>query len=195
MSLPSIVRVKVSSETAEMIALSPVVVQEMKMEELVRVIVSSAGKNPARVREVLERGSVVIGASRFRWDRLNLQDEDIAPLLAAFPDPDPRRPFDPLRCDHFILRGGASQIALDKDAAHRKRLFRRRSFWDELLDLAQDATYAGYSYKESADVYRLVLDPERQRRLRAAARLSPFSSTTRQIEAAALDRVEFFVKR
>jgi hypothetical protein len=195
MSLPSTVRVKISSEAADMISLSSVVIQEMPIAELVEAIVSAVGKNGPRLRESLQRGTQVIGSSRFRWDRLDVSDADVDRLLVPFPDPDPARAFDVLRCDRFVLRGAVSQIAIDVSAARRCRLFRRPSLWQEIAGIAGAATYAGYSYKERADTYRLLLDPSLQKRVREAARLSPYSSISRQIEAAKLDAIEFFVKR
>ena len=167
----------------------------MKLEELFAAIVSATGKDAARIRETLHRGSQVVGGSRYRWDRLDLDDAHIARLLAPFPDPDPIRPFDRERCQHFVIHGPASHIAIEVDAAKRKRLFRRRSLWDEIAELTRGVTYSGYSYKERADMYRLVLDHTQQAQVRAAARLSPFSTLSRQIETAALYSIEFFVTR
>jgi hypothetical protein len=193
--LPPTIRVKVSSEAAEQISLSPVVAQDMYPEELVALIVSGTGKDQARIREVLHRGSFVSGASRFRWERLHISEEEMARLVASFPDPDPKRPFDSGACVQMILRGPAAQIVIDRLSAQRKRLFRRRSLWDEIIDLSSGVVYAGYSYKERADLYRVVLDPDRQKQLRAAAQLSPYSSISHQIRSLLLDSVEFFVKR
>jgi hypothetical protein len=195
MSIPSIVRVKISSEAAGAISLSQVVVQDMRLEELVSAIVSSTGKDAARVRLVLERGTLIAGASRLRWDRIDVSDDDIHGLLASFPDPDPDRPFNPARCERFVLHSGTERIPLDTSAAARKRLFRSRSFWDEVIDISGDVTYEDYSYKEAADVYKTVLDTDRRRRLREAARLVSHSSIARQLEAAKVDTIEFFVKR
>ena len=195
MNLPSTVRVKISSESVESISMTPVVVQEMKLEELISEIVAAAGKDAPRIRETLHRGSQVIGGSRLRWDRLDVAEPDVERLLARFPDPDPQRPFDGQRCEHFLIRGPAAQIAMDNESARRRRLFRRRSFWDEISTLTRDVTYAGYSYKERADVYRLILDTARERLVKEAARLSPFSAIVRQIESAVLDSIDFFVKR
>jgi hypothetical protein len=195
MPLPSIIHVKVSSEAAESISLSPVLVQEMPAQELVAVIVAGVGKDVARVREVLQRGIFVSGASRFRWERIEISQEESAGLLAAYPDPDPERPFNPAACVQVMLRGPATQIALEKEAAQRKRLFRRRSVWDVLMELAGSVSYSGYSYKERADVYRVTLDPLHRQRLREASRLSPYSSISKQIDDAVLDTIEFFVKR
>jgi len=167
----------------------------MYPEELVAIIVSGTGKNQARVREVMQRGSFVSGASRFRWERLDISDEEMARLVASFPDPDPQRPFNSAECIQMMLRGPAAQIAIDKQSAQRKRLFRRRSFWEAVLELSTGLVYAGYSYKERADIYRVVLDEHCRKQLRAAAQLSPYSSISRQLESVELDSIEFFVKR
>jgi hypothetical protein len=195
MNLPSTLRVKISSEAAEFISVTPVVVQEMKLEELVSAILSAVGKDAPRVREILSRGTQVVGGSRLRWDRIEVADADISRLLAKFPDPDPGRPFDPQRCEHFILRGAAVQIAINSESARRRRWLRSRSFWDAILSVAIGVTYAGYSYKECADHYRLALDGPRQHALKEAARLLPFSTLVRQIDASVLDSIDFFVKR
>jgi hypothetical protein len=175
--------------------MTPVVVQEMKLEELISEIVTSAGKDVSRIRETLHRGSQVIGGSRLRWDPIDATEPDVARLLAQFPDPDPGRPFDAQRCEHLVIRGPAAQITIDNESARRRRLFRSRSFWDEISPLTREVTYAGYSYKERADIYRLNLDTARQRFVKEAARLSPFSALVRQIEQSALDSIDFFVKR
>ena len=67
MALPPTVRVKLSSEAAESISITPVVVQEMPVGELVEYMLGVTGKDEARIRELLLRGSLVSGASRFRW--------------------------------------------------------------------------------------------------------------------------------
>ena len=67
MSLPPTVRVKLSSEAAESISITPVVIQEMAVRELVEYMLGVTGKDEARIAELLLRGSLVSGASRFRW--------------------------------------------------------------------------------------------------------------------------------
>jgi len=64
MALPPIVRVKLSSEAAESISITPVVVREMPVRELVEYMLGVTGKDEARIRELLLRGSLVSGASR-----------------------------------------------------------------------------------------------------------------------------------
>ena len=67
MSLPATVRVKLSSEAAEGISITRVVVQDLPLRDLVENMLGITGKNEARVRELLLRGTLVSGASRFRW--------------------------------------------------------------------------------------------------------------------------------
>jgi hypothetical protein len=192
---PQTVRVKISSEAADTIALSPVVVREMTRAELVAIIVASAGKDVVRVREILQRGSLVSGASRFRWDSFIVDEASVHELLSAFPSPDPTRPFSAASCVSIVMRGGTERVEIDRVAAESRRWFRRRTLWEEILALAGTPAYTGYSYKVSADVYSAALNASGQERLRTAARLSPYSAIAARIEAAALDTIEFFVKR
>src|SRR5438874_1143259 len=67
MALPDKVRVKLSSEAAEGISITPVVAREMPLRELVEYMLGVTGKDEGRVRELLLRGTLVSGASRFRW--------------------------------------------------------------------------------------------------------------------------------
>jgi hypothetical protein len=56
MALPEVIRVKLSSEDAGAISITPVVVQEMLLRELVEHMLGVVGKDHARVREILIRG-------------------------------------------------------------------------------------------------------------------------------------------
>ena len=98
MALPQTVRVKLSSEEAGAISITPVVVQEMPVRDLVEHLLGVTGKDEARIREVLRRGTLVSGASRFRWVGLEADSESVTELLAGFPDPDPTRHFAAGRC-------------------------------------------------------------------------------------------------
>ena len=62
MSLPETVRVKLSSEAADYVSLTPVVVQELPLRELVEHMLGITGKDEARVRDLLLRGTLVSGA-------------------------------------------------------------------------------------------------------------------------------------
>src|SRR4051794_11530453 len=98
MALPDTVRVKLSSEVAESISITPVVLQDLPTRELVEHMLGITGKDAPRVHDLLLRGTLVSGASRFRWTGWDAGRADIEQLLATFPDRDPQRPFTPERC-------------------------------------------------------------------------------------------------
>src|SRR5262249_5971808 len=151
--LPATVRVKLSSEAAEAISLTPVVVQEMPVREFIEHVLGLAGKDEARICEILHRGTLVSGASRFRWTGWEVDTPALRELLATFPDADPAARFAADRCIRAILRGGRSAIEIPRQAAERKGVFQRDSFWDVLMEVvaAADGEYHGYSYRDRAD--------------------------------------------
>lgn len=175
--------------------MSPVVAQEMAVEEFIGILLGSTGKDRVRLRDLLLRGTFVSGASRFRWQGLEVGDQELAVLLARFPDSDPNRLFDPALCTRLIIRGRKGSIILESKDARRRRFFCRRSLWDELIRLMDSPEYVEYSYKERADRYRLHLNEDARRRVREAARLSPFSTIVRQIESSSLDSIDAYVGR
>jgi len=120
MSLPATVRVKLSSEAAEGISITRVVVQDLPLRDLVEHMLGITGKNEARVRELLLRGTLVSGASRFRWAGWEAGLDDLRELLATFPADDPARPFVSERCVRAVLRGGRQAIHIPREAAGRK---------------------------------------------------------------------------
>ncbi|HOK47650.1 MAG TPA: hypothetical protein PLK67_17025, partial [Bryobacteraceae bacterium] len=67
MPLPETIRVKVSSESAGYMSLTPVVVRDMPLRELVELMLGFTGKDAARIQELLRRGTLVSEGSRFRW--------------------------------------------------------------------------------------------------------------------------------
>src|SRR5215831_4849626 len=137
MPLPPKVRVKLSSEAAEAISITPVVVQELAIRDLMDHILGVTGKDEARIGELLLRGTLVSGASRFRWQGWEADREEVRALLATFPDPDPSRRFLAANCERAILRGGRQTIPVVREAVGRKGLFQRESFWDTLMRIAQ----------------------------------------------------------
>jgi hypothetical protein len=197
MSLPGIVRVKLSSETAEWISVTQVVSQEMPVRDLVEYMLGVTGKDESRVRELLLRGTLVSGASRFRWEGWDAAPEEVRNLLATFPDPEPDRPFSAEHCVRVILRGGRSAIEIPRQAGIEKPLFRRRSFWDLLMAeaAAGKKTYAGYSYRERTDCYRMELPLTVTERLQAGSRVVKYSTLRRQILNGGFTTAELFVKR
>lgn len=197
MALPSTVRVKLSSEAAESISLTPVVVQEISTRELLEHILGLAGKDEPRIHEILLRGTFVSGASRFRWAGWDVDAASLHQALAEFPDPDPSRPFSPVRCTRVVLRGGRQPVEITRDAASRKSLFQRTAYWDVLMDVVAGAApvYAGYSYRDRADRFLRELSHAEADRLRAASDAVRFSTLRDHIKSAAFMQAELFVTR
>jgi len=197
MALPHSVRVKLSSEAAGSISITPVVVQELPIRDLVEHILGITGKDEARVGDLLRRGSLVSGASRFRWQGWEAELADLRELLATFPDPDPTRAFAAGQCLRAILRGGRQLIDLPREAAARKGFLQRASFWDTLMNVAAEgsAVYAGYSYRERCDRYMKELSHTDVVRIRAAAENVTYSTLREQIRTVAFSQVELFAAR
>lgn len=195
MPAPATIRVKLSTEAAGDISITPVVVQEIPLVELIERMLPVTGKDVARIRELLRRGTLVSGASRFRWTGWEAEPPDLETLLAQFPDPDPSRPFAGATCVQATLRSRNRRLELTREVGARRRWLRRQSFWDVLLEVAAAASYQDYSYKERADLYRLTLSSDAAARLRRAARLLRHSTLAREIETAPLESVDLFTPR
>lgn len=197
MALPQTIRVKLSSEVAEAISLTPVVVQELGMRELIEHMLGVAGKDEARIREILLRGTLVSGASRFRWAGLQVEADGLREVLATFPDPDPSRALDVERCIRVMLRGARQRIEIPRDAGARKGLFQRETFWDKLMAVmaAGEAGYSGYSYRERADRYTRELSHAEAETIRGASESVKFSTLRDQIRVSAFTSAELLVSR
>src|SRR5262252_6986212 len=124
MPLPASVRVKLSSEAAESISITPVVIREIPIRELIEHMLGVTGKDTARLHELLLRGTLVSGASRFRWTGWDADLPSIGELLATFPDPDPKRSFAPALCIRADLRGPGRRIEIPREIGQQKPLFR-----------------------------------------------------------------------
>ena len=192
--LPAQIHVKISSEAAGSITITPVIAQTMPVRDLVEVIVGTTGKNADRVAEVLSRGAVVQGASRFRWEPFLADAAGLAQILSAFPDPDPRRPFRPEACVAVRLVAGRHVLELPKETAAARRFLRRRSFWDAVMRVARTPEYVDYSYRMRCDEYRMVLTPEESARLVAASALLRYPGVARQVQSVGAERVEYLVR-
>jgi len=195
MGLPQSIKVKLSSEVAESISLTPVLVQELPLRELIEHMLGVTGKDEARICELLLRGTLVSGASRFRWQGWEAAASDVRELLRSFPDPDPTRPFVAGQCVRAVLRGGRVAIEIPREAAARKGLFQRRTFWDLLMEVAGGPSYADYSYREKADRYLREFSAVETERLRAGSDTVRFSTLRDQIRSVAFTHAELFVKR
>jgi hypothetical protein len=197
MALPRTIRVKLSSEAAEAISLTPVVVQELAVRELIEHMLGITGKDEARIRELLKRGNLVSGASRFRWAGWDADAEGVREVLGTFPDADPSRKFEASRCLRAILRGGRQTLEIPREAGARKGLFQRASFWDLLMEVAgaASATYGGYSYKDRADRFWRELTVGEAERIRAASDAVRYSTLRDQVKAGAFAQVELYCRR
>jgi hypothetical protein len=191
------VRVKLSSEAAEAISLTPVVVQELAVRDLIEHILGVTGKDEDRIAELILRGTLVSGASRFRWQGWECGREDVRALLATFPDPDPERAFFAANCVRAILRGGRQSIDLRREAVERKGIFRRESFWDALMRVVTGgpAAYHAYSYRDRCDRYLRELTAIEADQIRAAADSVKYSTLRDQIRTLAFRQIELLTIR
>jgi hypothetical protein len=197
MALPESIRVKLSSEEAGAVSITPVVVREMAARELIGLMLGITGKDPERIHELLLRGTLVSGATRFRWQGWEPDREGIERILATFPDSEPDRPFTAERCTRVVLHGPGCRIELPRAVASRKRLLRRRSYWDVLMEATAGAAmhYVEYSHREQADRYRMEVSTQAAASLRENAALIGYSGLQAQIRDAALEMAEWFVER
>jgi hypothetical protein len=198
MALPATVRVKISDEAGGSISFSPVVVKEMPFRELVEIaLIAAGGKSAERIAEHLSRGSLVSGASRFRWEGVQVDPQAVAAILSSFPDPDPSVPFEPGLCRAVLVRTRASGMTLPVETLSRKRVFRRRSFFDALVEVARgvELEYGGYSYRDRADSFRLPMDAGIREGLSAALPLLVPGALRDQLTAEAIVALEFQVTR
>lgn len=197
MGLPGTVRVKLSSEEAGYLSVTPVVVREMPLGELLEMILAGTGKDAARVAGVLGRGTLSRGASRLRWEGLPATQEEVTAALAAFPDPDPARRFAPADCTGVVLRCEEGRVELSRRTASARRLLHRGSFWDSLMavSLRVPLRYVTYCYRQRADCYLAELTPSAALQLQAQAGELRYSALARQLRQAHLTAVEFYVPR
>lgn len=197
MALPERVRVKLSSEAAGAISLTPVVVQEIATRELIEHMLGVAGKDEARICELLKRGTLVSGASRFRWMGWTADAESVRALLATFPDADPARTFAAERCVRAVLKGARGALEIPRDAAAQKGLLRRASFWDVVMEVAAGAglSYAGYSYRDRADRFSGALTVALAEKLREGSDAARFSSLRDAVKSGAFTHIEVYVER
>jgi len=195
--IPETIAAKVSSEAAGYITMSRVMLQQMPAAELLERILGVTGKNPPRIREILLRGTIVSGATRYRWERIETTEQELDELLASFPDAQPGRPFAASQCVRVVLRGPRGGLEFGIEAASEKRLLKRTSFWAELLPEIEklDPAYRHFSYADNADVYETALPLAVLERLRDNAGLLKYSGLADQLKRFEADRVELYVRR
>jgi hypothetical protein len=194
-ALPPEVRVKISSEAAGAIAMAEVAVRTIPIRDLVEQMLGASGKDVARIEEILRRGSLVAGESRLRWEGFRADAMELGAILATFPDPDPARPFDAAKCFHVQLLAGSEKLDIPRKIGAKRRLFRRRSLWDALMEIGCSAEYVEYSYKLRCDHYRLHLDLGRLGAIHSGASLLPYQQLRERVAGSGYDSAEFFVAR
>ena len=129
MPLPETIPIKISSEAAGYVSLTPVSRQDLPCADLIERIVAVTGKRADRIAEILQRGSFVSGSARYRWERIAADVEEVEALLVRLPDEQPERPFEAAKCHTVFLRGRRTSVEIRADFAKTKRLFKKDSFW------------------------------------------------------------------
>jgi hypothetical protein len=173
--LPETISVRYTEEEAGYVTVRPLVRQTFRMDELLDMILSVAGKDATRVRQLLHSGTVVYHFYRYTWTGFDAEENELVAALAKFPDADPSRPFTPNLCTNAVFDGPGVNprhlLDLVKDAASKRRIFRRKSFWQRLMDIASEENlmYEKYSYSRHADLYRVFIDSENVLKISEAA--------------------------
>jgi len=195
MPAPEFVRVRLSSEAAGAVTITPVVVRDLRFAELLEEIAAVCGKDALRAAEILRRGNLVSGATRFRWPPVQTTTAELSAALAFLPDPDPARPFVAASCTQVVFVGPGLAIELERGAAAARRLFRRATFWSVLVELSSAPRYVTYRYRERADLYHAPLSPDQRARLRAALHLLKNRALARRLNVAPFDGLHLLVPR
>jgi hypothetical protein len=192
--LPETISVRYTEEEAGYVTVRPLVRQTFSMDELLDMILSVAGKELTRVQQLLHSGTVVYHFYRYTWTGFDADEAELAAALAKFPDADPSRLFMPNLCTNAVFDGPGVNprhlLDLVKDSASRRRIFRRESFWQRLMDIASEENlmYEKYSYSRHADLYRVFIDSENVLKISEAAdQLAPryLRTSLRVVNAAA----------
>jgi hypothetical protein len=167
MPLPETIAMRFTEEDAGYVTVRPVVKQMFRLAELADMVVSVTGKNISRVQQIFRTGTVVYNGYRYWWEGFASSENEVAGLLAAFPDDDPARLFNPAQVASVSLEiGGGAQrslVGITRQEASAKKLLHRRSPWEILFAAtAKDAAprYERYSHADRADVYRVHLSSE-----------------------------------
>src|SRR5713226_5392794 len=165
MPLPETIAVRFTEEDAGYVTVRPVVRQIFRLAELVDMVLSITGKNELRVQQIFRAGTVVYNGFRYSWEGFVSQADELAALLAAFPDDDPLRAFNVDAVTTVFIEIGGTQrslIAITRQEASARRLFQKQSPWEILLGAARESAprYEKYSHAQRADVYRLHLSAE-----------------------------------
>ena len=208
--LPQTIAVKYTEEEAEYLSMRPLVRQTFRAGELVDMIVQVAGKDSARVQQILRAGTVVFHSFRYWWQGFEPDVAALAEILAKYPDSDPARPFRAADCAEVILESSGSpprhSLRITPESAAKahplrkiaRAIRRQPSFWQVLMNFADDAhpRYREYSYTRRADLYSIALNPAQIARLaHEAADHAPRSLRAELLEPPAISQIVFLCPR
>jgi hypothetical protein len=194
--LPAKIRVKLLSEAAGYVSVSRVAQRDFSVAELLEVLLPVVGGDTARIRQILQAGTVVSGEYRFRWESLVLEDHELGPLLDSLPRAEPSRPFQPENGFALRFRRGQETFDLRRETASRKPLFARNSFWDALVEaFGGRAAYADYAHAEKADIFAVEIGAEEKKTLESLLPLARPKGVAERIERLQPERIEWLVRR
>ena len=166
MGLPETIPVKYTEEEAEYLSVRPVVRQTFQLDELLDMLLSVAGKDVARLQQILRAGTTVYNYYRYWWQGFEAGTEELRAALGRFPEADPARAFESSHCSLAILEHAAAPgralVEIRREEASKRRWFRGKNFWQWLMQLAATHAprYRTYSYARHADLYELELTAE-----------------------------------
>jgi hypothetical protein len=166
MPLPESIAMRFTEEDAGYVTVRPVVKQTFRLAELADMVVSVTGKNVSRIQQIFRSGTVVYNGYRYWWEGFASSENEVAGLLATFPDDDPTCPFDPAHVTEVALEiGGGAQrslVGITRQEGSTTKLFHRRNPWEILFTAVKDVAprYEKYSHADRADVYRVHLSSE-----------------------------------
>jgi hypothetical protein len=209
--LPETIAVKYTEEEAEYLSMRPLVRQTFRAPELVDMIVQVAGKDSARVQQILRAGTVVFHSFRYWWQGFDPDAAALAEILSKYPDADPTRPFHSADCTEIILESSGSpprhSLRITKESAAKatsplqkiaRALRQKPSFWQILMNFAEEVhpRYREYSYTRRADLYSIALTPAQIPRLtHEAAQHAPRPLRAELLEPPAISQIAFLCPR
>ena len=190
------IRVKMMSEAAEYVTISPVVQRDHTLAELIELMLPVLGRDADRIGQLLRAGTFSNGDFRYRWQAAEVTPEEITLVLSSLPGPDPSREFRLENCHRVRFRRGAESLDLSRERAEKKSLFARQSFWDGLRAFADHGlNYADYSYADKADVFTRPLDKDGLEQLIALLPLLKARSTADRLARLRPDRLDCLSRR
>jgi hypothetical protein len=208
--LPETIAVKYTEEEAEYLSMRPLVRQTFRAPELVDMIVQVAGKDSARVQQILRAGTIVFHSFRYWWQGFDPDAVALAEILAKYPDAEPARSFRAADCVEVILESSGSpprhSLRISKESATKasplqkiaRALRNKPSFWQVLMNFAEEAhpRYREYSYTRRADLYSTALTPAQIGRLaHETARHAPRTLRSELLEPPAISQIVFICAR